>query len=171
MSTSSRPRRRNNEEDDTLPPPRRGSRIRNQPNFFAPPTQNKTRKTTNTPRATPLGIAAPILGTPNATIRTNPANAVTPAIADENIYQALFEEDDTVEQANTVEEDRDIWVAFTDGSYTPVDPATRKKLAGWGVVLVKNGGMPGPFEDLGEELIRLYGKVSVKKCKNFLQNK
>ena len=55
-----------------------------------------------------------------------------------------------------------------DGSFTPESPG-RGSSAGWGVVIVANGGLPGPTENEGDVVQELYGKVLVNKGTNFLK--
>lgn len=54
------------------------------------------------------------------------------------------------------------YAVYTDGSYTPLIPDKLSK-AGWGVVLVKNGGLEGPDENHGDVIAELGGKVATRK--------
>ena len=62
-----------------------------------------------------------------------------------------------------------VWVAYMDGSWTQATGA-EKATAGWGVIIINNGGLPGQTEYEGTMKMELYGKVTVKACKTFLQN-
>ena len=67
-----------------------------------------------------------------------------------------YDSDDDMSQ----DDHQDTWVAYMDGSFTPESPG-RGSSAGWGVVIVANGGLPGPTENEGDVVQELYGKVLV----------
>lgn len=109
----------------------------------------------------------------NPTFRRRPAPPTNPQqdpplLHNDNPFQAL---EDTMEE----QEDhaplptKDTWVVYTDGSFTR--GATKSSsTAGWGAVVVKNGGLPGPTENEGEVVTELYGRVIINQSKNFLEN-
>jgi ribonuclease HI len=61
------------------------------------------------------------------------------------------------------------WTIFTDGSFIRAEVAKNSK-AGWGVVVIQDGGLEGPQENHGTVIVELGGKVAVRKGQNFLQN-
>ena len=128
------------------PPLRRSSRLATPTNFYIPgPAQRPLAPAQRRPLLLPQPQAPEVQEINNA---------------QDAIIQEPIQEIAAVVDPSQDEDLSKIWVAYMDGSYSPATRSTGE-IAGWAVVIIKSGGLPGLTEDEGEKVTELYGRVII----------